>query len=385
MPLLLFAVCAAAPARADDAVTVLGIRSVDGDDRFARSMTNALRRAAGRVANWQVSRRDITLAQMALAHGCGENPQPECLVQIAASLSARKLIYGEVRRTSAAANYAFSFSLYMFDAESEHIEGTLSGTISQDARSPDALSVPARSWIQQLAGIALVGSLRISVEVPEARVFVDDELVGQTGQDGALRVPEVAAGNRRVRVEASGYRAAGSTVAVEAFTETRFEAILPPVLQPEGEGVDPALVAGIGLAGFAGVSVVLMVIALTQIESLNADAQFLMYREALAAAGTPDPLGIDACEAASRGLDFNGRASDAVIERSRTVCQDADVWQVLQFTFLGTAIASALAATILFIGWGSAQGDESEGPATTFQLLPSIGPRRASLDLRVTF
>src|SRR5687768_10366687 len=95
---LLALALAPAVARADDSVVVLGITSMEGDDEIARNLTGALRHAASQVHGWQVSDSEVTLAQMSLAHGCGDTPDPDCLAQIASALASQRLVYGLLRR-----------------------------------------------------------------------------------------------------------------------------------------------------------------------------------------------------------------------------------------------------------------------------------------------
>ena len=62
---------AASSAHADSAsVTVLGVRSLDGDDQLERRVSHALRNGVQRIEGYRVSDREISLAQMSLAHGC---------------------------------------------------------------------------------------------------------------------------------------------------------------------------------------------------------------------------------------------------------------------------------------------------------------------------
>src|SRR5690606_22646690 len=111
----------AAQAQSGASLVVLGIRSVEGDDEFTRNLTGALRHAASQVAGWDVSDREVTLAQMALAHGC-DDPDPPCMAAIADSLEIQRVLYGDVRRTSAGDSFDFSINLHLFNGETDQIE-----------------------------------------------------------------------------------------------------------------------------------------------------------------------------------------------------------------------------------------------------------------------
>src|SRR5687768_3650577 len=72
-------------ATADSSVVVLGLRSLDGEDEEARRISTALREAARQAGGLRVSDRDVSLAQMSLAHGCDE-PDARCMADIASTL-----------------------------------------------------------------------------------------------------------------------------------------------------------------------------------------------------------------------------------------------------------------------------------------------------------
>ena len=83
-------------------VIVLEVRSVEGDDDFAHNLSRAIRQAAGDVEGWNVTSREVSLTQMALAFGCeGDEPDAACMSQIASDLQMGGIIYGTIQRTSA--------------------------------------------------------------------------------------------------------------------------------------------------------------------------------------------------------------------------------------------------------------------------------------------
>src|SRR5688572_11535939 len=82
-------------AQADSTVVVLGVRSLDGDDALAHNVSVALRTGAQKMQGWNVSQRDVSLAQMSLAHGCDE-PDARCMADIAGTLEVDRLIYGTI-------------------------------------------------------------------------------------------------------------------------------------------------------------------------------------------------------------------------------------------------------------------------------------------------
>lgn len=372
---LALAVLSAAPAlaSAQSSVIILGIRSVEGDDEFARNLTGALRHAASQTSGWNVSDREVTLDQMALAHGC-DDPDPTCLEQMAQSLTVDRIVYGDVRRTSAGGRYDFSVNLHVFNAETNQIENVVTDTIASIHRDIDHLREPARRYIAALSGLPRTGTLRIQVNVPGAEVFVDGEWAGVAGEDGTLVLSEVPAGNRRVRVLAPGHQSFTSTVSVEAYGEAAFEAEL------EVGGSEPFptdLVAGIGLlVGAAGLAAAWIGTWAHLKFGLEEDQLFTAYREAVyMQRGEVDNVcdGIHAMPAPGE---------QRVVNRARAICSEAAVLEPLQFVFGIGAAAAAGVGTYFLI---RALGGEEAASEQAFRLTPSLGPDHAYLGLTGSF
>jgi hypothetical protein len=375
---------AIASAQAD--VIVLGVRSIEGDDEFARNLTGALRHAANQVDGWDVSDREVTLEQMSLAHGCDEL-EPVCLGQIAEALSADRLIYGEVRRTSAAEHYDYSVNLHVFNNETHQIERSVTDTIPGVHDDIDDLRDVVRRYASELSGAPRVGTLFVSVNVPGAEVFIDDQPVGTSDAQGRLTVTDVQAGNRNVRVAAEGRRSFRSTVAIEAYGEATFEAELeqgrdegPPAPFPAEIVAGSALLAG-GLA-LAGVWIYSMV----YIDSLANDVDYVQYRrdetafwQTVLGGGDNPHLFESLCDYA-RGTNEQRYLYDGVrfgtdmsrADRARDICDEADTWEVLQFVFMGGA--AVLAGVGLYLLITGATQSSGEAEAQSWFLTPSAGP-----------
>ena len=84
-----FSLFTVSAASADSTVVLLGLRSVEGDDEFANQLTAALREQAAKLGTWEVSDRNVSLAQMSLAYGC-EELDAACLTEIAVGLQANR-------------------------------------------------------------------------------------------------------------------------------------------------------------------------------------------------------------------------------------------------------------------------------------------------------
>lgn len=366
----------AAPAavRAQTSVMVLGVRSVEGDDEFARNMTGALRHAASQVQGWDVSDRDVTLSQMALAHGCDE-PDPTCMSSIADSLSTQRVIYGDVRRTSAGESFDFSVNLYLFNAETDEIEHSVAETIPGVRRDIDDLREPARRYIASLAGAPRAGTLNITVNVPGAEVFIDGESVGSSDGDGHLLIENVQAGTRNVRIVAPGHQSFRSTISVEAYGESTFEAEL--VIGEGGGGGGGSfpveLVTGVGLLVVAAGLAAGWIYSWYRVNfGIHDDPEYVAYRRSFS---DTDP-NICATNTAG-GAALNPRLDE--------LCSEASTLEVLEFVFgIGAGVAAGVGLYFIITAMtGGDDADTAQGPSIMPVL--SVGSDHGYVGLRASF
>jgi len=350
-------------ASAQESAIVLGIRSFEGDDEFAHNLTGALRHEASQVPAWDLSDREVTFAQMALVHGC-DDPQPACLGSIAESLSVQRVIYGDVRRTSAGSDYDFSVNLHHFNAESGRIEHSVADQVASVQTDIDNLRDPARRWIASLSGAPPVGALTVQVNVPGAEVLVDGQSVGTVNAEGVLRLTDIDEGRRAVRVTAPGYAAFTATVSVEAYGESTLEGELTEGGTSGGGGGPPVeIFAGIGLLIVAaGAAAGWIYSGITVLDRNNSDEW----------AGVRDRYS----DTISNLCDSPGLGDE------QEICDEVATLEILQFVFAGvTAVAGGVGLGLLIVGLTS--GDDAEESA--FQLIPSIGPDHAYLGGQVRF
>jgi len=337
-------------------VAVLGIRSLEGDDEFARNLTGALTHAASQVDGWDVSDREVTLSQMALVHGC-DDPNPTCLHEIADSLSVQRLIYGDVARTSSGDDFQFSVNLHHFDNETGQIEHSIADTISSIRQDIDDLRDPSRRWMAGLSGVPRAGTLVVRVNVPGAEVVVDGDPVGVVDANGVLTVENVEAGSRQVRVTAAEHTAFTSSVSVEPYAEATLEGELQ-MATTGGGGFPVNTVVGAALlvagAAFAGVAIY----SAARVDAINNDSVWVMTR----ATSMRDNI----CEL--RGPQT-------------ALCDEGGTLEVLQFVFMGLA-AAAGGVGLYFI---LSPDDEEASEQATLELLPSAGTNYGMLQARVRF
>jgi len=363
-----------AQASAQVGVTILGIRSVEGDDEFARNLTGALRHAATQVPDWQVSEAQISLAQMSLAHGCDE-PDAACMAEIAGDLEAQRVIYGTVRRTSAGDDFDFALTLYLFDADDGQIARSLTDEISHLHQDIDDLRDNARRYMARIAGLAMHGSLRVDVVPGDANVRIDGEDAGHA-EGGVFVASELTEGRHRIEVLAEGRSTFRASVTVVADQEAAVEANLEEI----SSGGSSLPWAAIGTLAGAGVFAALTVYSWAKINSLGNDTRYNNFRANVPAQLEVDGRHLNACQAAASGSTFGDTEQNRA--HAASVCNQADTFQILQYVFLGVTVAAAGVGTWLLL---RDDGSESDAEALALHFGSSFGRSRGNFDVTLRF
>ena len=94
----------------------------------------------------------------------------------------------------------------------------------------------------------------------QCQVYVDDEPVGSTSQEGRLKLTRVVAGDHHVRIAQNGYQdyeqnvtlAAGETATVTA-TLQQVQTPVPEPVNPKPEPPNPVTPVNPGTPGYLGV------------------------------------------------------------------------------------------------------------------------------------
>jgi hypothetical protein len=412
---LSFALLASAGAAAQSEVVVLGVRSVEGDDDVAHDLTTALREAAQEISAWQVSTTAVSMAQMALAHGC-EEVDVACLADIAKGLSADLVVYGTLRRNSAREDFDFAFNLSLFNAQTGAIQNGIDDTIVRRDTTKGALGPRAKRLIARLAGAeapaeetnASLGSLLVRSNVDNADVLINDQPVG-TLQGGTLQYDGLQEGMYRVELRAHGYAPFVKTVRIKAGERFDVEASMQvgasdrdPSLdwqdQPRAkEGGHGLRWLGWTLVGVGAASAVGLVVSWTQIIRIDNDdrlerysaevAESNRYELAEARVENREPnLYDDFCQAAAEGTlfddeFFNNRPK---LKEVKSLCSAADTWEVLQYVFIGTAVAAGGTGVVLLLTAGDG-GERATSEPPRFALTPRFSPESGGLQATFRF
>ena len=350
-------------AHAQESVVVAGLTSVDGDDDYARALSGALRHAATAVHGWSVSERDVGLANLELVAGC-EAPDPACLQQIATSVGAQRLIFGTIARTGVD-HYDFAVSVHAYSVATQSIEENVDRNLPSSRTDIDELRGPAREIIDLLANVPHVGTIRVTAAAAQ-QVRIDGAAVGTTDAGGSLVASDVSAGPHEV--------VAGDQPAMTVNVTEGAEAVAAFSASSGGGG--PSIDwAAVTLLSVAGLAIVGMVVSWAELLTLSNDSAYNAYRTRL---GTDFGLmGDVACQESS----LNAVGSGVTGSHARDVCSQGNTFEILQYVFLGVAVAAGATGIVLLVMDSSGNHDETQ----TVSLVPRVGPQGGGMDLTLRF
>lgn len=390
----------ASTALADNSIIVLGLRSVEGDDEAALGLSRALREAGDSVPGWKMRQQAVTLAQMSLAHGC-DDVDARCLADIAKALNTDLVMYGTMRRTSARDDYQLTVRIELFDASTGAIAQSATATFGQDLRD-EALRPVADDLLAQMTPKAAVPELVIETNVPGAEVRLNGQLMGQV-QGDTFYLRNLEPGRYVVQVTAVGYAPFEQEVELAAGEPASVNANLDSatgVAAQEGQGtatqtgehweVAPAEPDGhipmwipVTLFAVAGVSLGATIWSWVEISGIEDEPDYVAYSNALYNRAKMNDLPASTYDIC--GLAALGDAVEGDLKRLQTVqdlCDKADTLEVLQYVFLGTAVAAAGTGVALLLIDQSASDTES---AASFSVQPQFGSQRTGFTATLRF
>jgi len=409
--------CSSARARVMDSdvysVAVLGLRSPEGDDDVARSMTDALRSVAKSVPQWNVLERPVSMSQMMLVNGCDE-VDTTCLAAIARGLNVDRLVYGSVKSAGSPSRPNFDVTLNLFDRATNAIKATESQFIENTETKK--LSKQAQSLIARLTAPD-AGRLVLNTNVLNAEVLLDGQPVGQTS-DQKLVLDSVPSGEHTLEVSAVDHKRYSSAVSVRKGEETTLIVTLERAsaadVAAESEVPPEALVSnsssstdgkprggslswlGYTLLGVGAASAIAWGVSMYIVEhNYNQDDTYQRYRDAYA------NQTVDACDEALDGnppAGGNGNG-DFSLSKFQGMCRAGRTWQTLQWVFLGTAVAAVGAGSVVLLTQGgkndarpsrerAALGlsrERNVRPSPRFMLTPQVSQRELGMQATLRF
>jgi TolB-like protein len=385
-------------ARAEDtSVVVLGLRSLEGDDEFANSMTDALRTAARSVRGWRVLERAVSMAQMTLAHNC-DDINAGCLSEIARGLQADRVVFGTVRRTAGRSKFDYEVTASLFNNSTHSTVGTETQTVARnDAKHTRMLASQAQFIMSHLAASdASSGRLTVEVNVLSAEVHMDGQLIGQT-QDGKLHMDTLSPGEHTLEVTAPGHDAhkeivhvGGGDQSTVVVTLSRAHHESDVATSPDSVPLD-ALPApersslawlGYTLIGVGAASAIGWGASMYMIEfQYNRDLTYQEYKN------NYKFMSGDACDRALSGQDAGGALTAGELADFQGRCRSGRTFQTLQWVFLGAAVVTAgLGAYVLISELGHGDGAQAaRKPTRRLTFDPHFDRRSVALQATLRF
>lgn len=380
-------------------VYVLGLRSIEGDDEFARELSGVIRVAAGRIPGWEVAPDEVTLSQMTMMHACDE-PNRECMGAIASELDAVKIIYGTIVRRG---DEGYGLTLYLYDHPSTSIEDQLSDTIPMGETGMEVLRPRAQRYTAQLGGQARFGSLRLEVGEPGATVRVDGNAVGVTDAAGTILVEDLTEGSHEVEVDAEGFNSLQTTVSIEGDDQTEIRVNLDA--PGEGGGTNLGWIPGAVVIAGGVISFAMGIRSGVKVQGWDSEIDDVR--------GASNISALSECVTTGSG-DLNGgmetircnvaeggqltRAQALVLSGSGDVCRSGqsgqEAWQsdtcsehsrhtILQYVLYGIGAVGIGVGTFLLLR--SLGEDEEDGSSVDLSITPWMAGRDGGVDMTLTW
>lgn len=384
---------------ADASVVVLGLRSLEGDDEFANSMTEQLRAAAKTVSGWHLLDRAVSMSQMTLAHNC-EDIDAGCLSEIARGLEADRLIFGTVRRTAARSKYDYEITVSLFNGTTHAISGTETQTVDRnDGKQKKALGKYAQLLVSRLStSDSSAGRLTVEVNVLTAEVRLDGQMIGQT-HDGKLALDTVTPGEHTLEVSAVGHQSHTQRVEISAADQSTISVMLERTPEPTAEATAPPEATspqpmpeeygnggslawlGYTLIGVGAASAVAWGVSLYMIEfQYNKNDTYQGYVQKY------QNRTLDACDAALSGDNAGGTISAHDLADFQSRCRAGRTFQTLQWVFLGVAVVSAGVGTyVLVTDDGGKKDQQARRKASRFAFEPMFDRRSLAVQATLRF
>jgi len=348
-------------AKAETRVAVLGVRAVDGDTELERRLSTALRETVASFGDFVLAGdRQLSLEQMTLAHGCDDADAP-CLGQIATTLEAERLFYGDVD----AAERGYELTIFMFDARKSSVENvSLRQLTSDQLGSSGAAKATISRLVQRLTGRVMTGYIIVSSPSKLAEVEVDGTRRGKLDEAGMFTL-ELPIGEHMVRIVPRGdgpseERAVrikpGESTQLNIDVAAPQAAVAPVAVEQEADS-EPSprprrslrrifgwVSVGLGAAFAAGT-----IYSWVRLKQISEDSDWNAYRHAYPKGSAPGGVK-NVCSQADKGALGMMDPALAKLERSaKDLCKEADLLEVAQYVLLGGAIVGGGVGSYLLL------------------------------------
>jgi hypothetical protein len=358
-------------------VYVLSIWTDDSDDQ-ADALTQALRSRVRQAQGWSLLETGQSFETLAIALKCPAKPDAPCLQRIGDQLHADHYVWGTMAKKKGG---EVSANLHLWSRGKGDAEATEAYSDNLKDASDESLKGVAGRLFGKMTGSGTAGTLVVHAGGASGTVLVDG--VEKATLDNGLARVDVPSGAHSIAVRVPGYDAATQSTSVAADSEQDVTFALTPTPPPAPVDTGPksafptrkvlgysALVAGAGLLVAGGIET---------INWLNDNSTSNDDRNHIPAPGQPGGIS-DVCsnEVNSYAIDACKRSKDAV-----TVSTLGWVFGGVGAVLVGTGV------WLLTTDHPSAErprdGAARANPRPSFDVLPLVGTRGGSVDLRMKF
>jgi hypothetical protein len=364
-------------------VYVLSVWTNDVDDQ-ADALTQALRSRVRQAPGWSLAETNQSFETLSLALRCPPTPNQSCLDRIGDQLHADHYIWGTMAREKAG---EVSAELRLWSRGKPQVDA--SEMYSDNMKDPgdEALRAVAGRLFSKLTSSGTTGTLVVHAGTASGSVLVDGVVKGKL--DGGLGRVDVPEGGHTIAVRVAGFTAPSQAVTLQDGGEAEISFALSPAegapgaepeAAPETTEKKPfpvrkvigysAVVVGVGFLVAAGIE----------------GAGWLSDKNASDQDRNSVPNNVtDVC---TPGVALNpsaqGAAADAC-SKTNSASHDATLGWVF------TGIGAVLAGAGIWLVVGDHGGDAASEPTAKassrprFDVLPALGARAGSLDVRMTY
>ncbi len=391
-------------------IAVLGLEIIDDgagiDDatqKFAVGLTEALRRRAmlGKGPYTLAPNSNKDLLELKLLSNCADEGRG-CMSDIGKEMKAERLMYGKVERRKD----GYQVSLKLLNTQSGAMERTLSDIVPFDEADRAGTLDWGRKFYNRLTGMPDTGSVKVSANANKGTVYIDGE-VKTTLSAGSATISGIEEGEHTIAIESRGWERYEGSFTVAPGEQTEVSVSLDRkgggiVGGKKGGGKRPG---GTSRALFwtsviaTGASVTAFTVTGLQVRSLEDDKQ-TQFEQLVAAGGNTSGAPTDSnsdftdvCAIANTNLD-NANADVARIAGDlRDTCDKGRSRATLTNVFIGTSVATALAASYFYykgyIEPGKSgkerQARGRKAKKSRVVVAPTVGPNVVGAGLEIQF
>ena len=361
-------------------VYVLSVWTNDVDDQ-ADALTQAMRSRVRQAPGWSLAETNQSFETLSLALRCPPTPNQSCLDRIGDQLHADHYIWGTMAKEKAG---EVSAELRLWSRGKPQVEA--SEMYSDNLKDPgdEALRAVAGRLFAKMTSSGATGTLVIHAGTASGSVLVDGVTKGKL--DGGVARIDIPEGAHTVVVRVPGFTAPSQAVTLQDGGEAEMSFALSPAETSPGAGgateapQEPVEKKPFPVRKVIGYSVVVVGVGFLVAAGIEG-ANWLSDKNASDQDRNSVPSDVtDVCQ-----MQVNQAAADA--------CQKStDASHAVKLGWIFAGVGAVLAGTGIWLVVGDHSGDQPPEPSAAkayprprFDVLPSLGPRAGSLDVRMTF